>query len=68
MAQIIYDGDRCKGCHYCVDVCPKNVIKISGEINSKGYETVSFDEENCIGCGSCYTVCPDYAIIVRKEV
>lgn len=68
MVQIDYAHDRCKGCHYCIDVCPKKVISLSGELNDKGYETVAFDTEGCIACGSCYTVCPDYAItIIKKE-
>ena len=53
---------------YCIDVCPKKVISLSGELNDKGYETVKFDTSGCIACGSCYTVCPDYAItIIKKE-
>ncbi len=68
MAHITYDKDRCKGCHYCIDVCPKKIIKVSGELNEKGYEIVEFDEADCIGCGSCYTICPDYAITITKEV
>lgn len=67
MAEIIYSPERCKGCHYCVKACPKDVITLSKTFNSKGYEIVQFDERKCIGCGSCYTVCPDYAIIVKKE-
>ena len=29
--------DRCKGCGLCVNVCPKNVLEISKDINTKGY-------------------------------
>ncbi len=67
MVQIDYAHDRCKGCHYCIDVCPKKVISLSGELNDKGYETVKFDTSGCIACGSCYTVCPDYAITIIKR-
>ncbi|MBU4037944.1 MAG: 4Fe-4S binding protein, partial [Proteobacteria bacterium] len=31
------DLDKCKGCGLCVDVCPKNVLEISTDVNEKGY-------------------------------
>ncbi len=67
MGKITYISSRCKGCHYCVEACPKECVTPSGEFNEAGYETVKFNEADCIACGSCYTVCPDYAIEVEKE-
>ncbi len=67
MVKITYLAEKCKGCHYCVDVCPMKCISLTGEVNTKGYETVTFNEETCIACGSCYTMCPDYAIVIEKE-
>lgn len=65
MAKITYSAARCKGCHYCVEACPKKCIAPSGKFNEAGYETVKFNEADCISCGSCYTVCPDFAIEVE---
>lgn len=62
MGRISVDTSRCKGCFLCVSVCPKGAISVSGELSSKGYETIQIDEKKCIGCGSCYRMCPDYAI------
>ena len=28
------DSERCKGCGLCVDVCPKDVLEISGRVNA----------------------------------
>ena len=67
MVKIDYDAERCKGCYYCIEVCPKKCVTLSGAANVKGYETVKFNEAECIACGSCYKVCPDYAITIVKE-
>lgn len=67
MVKITYEAYRCKGCHYCVNACPKKCVTPSGELNEAGYETVKFNEADCIACGSCYTVCPDFAIKIEKE-
>lgn len=51
--------ERCKGCNYCLSVCPKDAIYLSGALNKQGYEYAAADEEKCIGCGMCYTMCPE---------
>ncbi|MEG0912796.1 MAG: 4Fe-4S binding protein [Oscillospiraceae bacterium] len=59
--------ERCKGCGYCVNFCPKQALSVSEEINEKGYNPVQLDREKCIVCGICYNVCPDYVFEVEKE-
>jgi 2-oxoglutarate ferredoxin oxidoreductase subunit delta len=58
----------CKGCSICIDVCPKNTLKLSGEINEYGqfYPEVG-DLKTCIGCRLCELYCPDFAIEVNTE-
>jgi len=58
--------DRCKGCGFCVEFCPRKVLAISERTNSKGYhppEVVA--EQQCTNCNLCTLLCPDFAIYVE---
>ena len=60
--------ERCKSCGYCIKFCPKNVLELGTEVNSKGYEYVkAAREEDCVGCCICARMCPDGAIEIWKE-
>jgi 2-oxoglutarate ferredoxin oxidoreductase subunit delta len=63
--------ERCKGCEFCIEFCPRNVLEESEKFNSKGYhppDVVNPDE--CVDCGLCELICPEFAIFVldAKEV
>lgn len=64
---IVVDTEKCKGCGVCVVNCPFNVIALSKEVNSKGYNYLKMvDPEKCTGCTNCATVCPDAVITVYR--
>ena len=59
---------RCKGCKYCIEFCPKDVLEESKEFNEKGYyPPVVKVEGKCINCNFCETVCPEFAIFVTEQ-
>lgn len=51
----------CKGCHICVEFCPKQVLEMKGVVVSVK------SPEACIACMQCELRCPDFAIKVFTE-
>jgi 2-oxoglutarate ferredoxin oxidoreductase subunit delta len=55
--------DRCKGCGFCIEFCPKEVLEQSEEFNTKGVHPPKVKEGAiCVHCSFCEAVCPDFAI------
>jgi 2-oxoglutarate ferredoxin oxidoreductase subunit delta len=55
--------DRCKGCGYCIEYCPRDVLAFSTRYNAKGYRPpVAKKPEACVNCHYCEIICPDFAI------
>ena len=61
--QVHLNRERCKGCAFCVDFCPRGVLKMSTELNTRGYPLPAVDDEaRCNACGYCEELCPEFAI------
>ncbi|MCU0572270.1 MAG: 4Fe-4S binding protein [Syntrophobacteraceae bacterium] len=55
--------DRCKGCGYCIEYCPKDVLVFSSRFNAKGYHPPEVSRpDDCVNCHYCEIICPDFAI------
>jgi len=61
--------ERCKGCGFCIEFCPRGVLEKSEEFNTRGYHPpLVKDEESCVSCGFCEMLCPEFAIFVVEEM
>jgi 2-oxoglutarate ferredoxin oxidoreductase subunit delta len=70
IGRIHIDKDRCKGCAFCVEYCPRDILELSEEFNIKGYHPPFIkNEDDCCYCQLCETICPEFAIFVtiKKE-
>ncbi len=67
---VIIIDDRCKGCGFCVEYCPKDVLVMSARFNKKGYhppEVLEGKGGECVNCNLCEMICPDFAIFSQAS-
>jgi NAD-dependent dihydropyrimidine dehydrogenase PreA subunit len=55
---IVLDVDRCTGAADCVQVCPWEVLRLTG----KPPRAEIADPDACIACGACIVQCPEDAL------
>ena len=68
MGKLKIDKQRCKGCMLCIEACPQKILRISGDVNSRGTRYVLLaDASKCTGCGMCVIMCPDCALEVAGD-
>lgn len=60
------DGDRCRGCGTCVDVCPKGVYELY-RLDGKKRSRVA-DPAACEQCTACVKQCPEGAIVAEPPI
>jgi 2-oxoglutarate ferredoxin oxidoreductase subunit delta len=63
VGEVHIEKDRCKGCGFCIEYCPKNVLEFSEEFNAHGYHPPQVTYPGrCLNCGLCELLCPEFAI------
>lgn len=68
MPKITVNSNWCKGCHICVEVCPRQVLAVDEDAFLRGFHPVRVvSPEDCTICRQCELLCPDLAIIVEEE-
>lgn len=61
--EVVIIAERCKGCEFCVEYCPLDVLVMSDEFNRKGYHVPRVVRSGeCVNCNLCETICPEFAI------
>jgi len=67
-SEVAIISDRCKGCRFCIEFCPKSALEVAPEINAKGYHPPRLAETaSCGGCKLCQQICPELAIYVKGK-
>jgi heterodisulfide reductase subunit A2 len=60
-------ADQCRGCGFCVEVCPFGAIELVDENRMGNIVKVALvNEALCKGCGSCAAACLSGAIQPRS--
>jgi len=66
--EIVVLEDRCKGCSFCIEFCPRDVLEQGTKLNVRGVHAPRVkDSALCVGCGVCEEICPDFAIFLVEK-
>ena len=69
VGQVYTIPERCKGCRFCIEFCPEQVLVESEGMNAKGYYSpvvAAGKELACVNCRFCKLVCPEFAIYTEE--
>ena len=61
----IIEKNKCFGCSYCSQCCPKNAVAM--EVDSEGFLFPKIDSKKCIDCGLCVKKCPSLSPVSKSN-
>lgn len=74
----VIDGEKCKSCTKCMQVCPYSaIVKIKvpcedacpvGAITKNGSGHAQIDVSRCLSCGACMASCPFGAVAEKSQM
>ncbi len=65
---VTIDKNQCMGCGNCLVHCPKNLLKLSDDVNQRNVHYVMLTHpEKCIECGSCELMCTAAALHIEGK-
>jgi 2-oxoglutarate ferredoxin oxidoreductase subunit delta len=70
VGQVYVIAERCKGCNFCIEFCPRDVLVESPAMNAKGYHypmVAPGKAGRCADCSFCTLVCPEFAIFTEEH-
>lgn len=60
-AEILWDENKCIGCHHCIEVCHRHAVSLKDG-------KITVDAAKCGSCGRCFHECPGKALKNEGEL
>ena len=62
-----FNSEQCTGCGNCLNVCPKNLLTFSDNLNSRGLPYIVLNHDSCLSCGLCALMCTAGAVWMAPD-